>query len=239
MKLRLILLALGILSGLQFARAAVLHGPVTNASNGHVYYLLAPDTWTASQAEAVSLGGHLVTINDAAENAWVAETFEEFGLVSRGLWIGLNDTALEGQYTWVSGETSDYRNWWVPEPIDPDGSWDYVHITWPSVTHPGQWRSRQNVSDYLGLPICGVVEVAPKQNPMVKIFPAIEIAWASQTNQVYQVQWAHLVNATEWFDLGAPVAGNGSTNSVFDSTRATAARFYRVVDAGSLQGDSR
>ena len=53
------------------ANASVLQGPVTNASNGHLYYLLNQTSWTASEAEAVSLGGHLTTINDANENAWV------------------------------------------------------------------------------------------------------------------------------------------------------------------------
>ena len=45
----------------------ILTGPVTNAANGLAYYLPTQDTWTASQTEAVRLGGNLVTINDAAE----------------------------------------------------------------------------------------------------------------------------------------------------------------------------
>ena len=50
------------------ARAAVLAGPLTNAANGHAYYLLSANSWTTSEAETRGLGGHLVTINDAAEN---------------------------------------------------------------------------------------------------------------------------------------------------------------------------
>jgi hypothetical protein len=49
------------------ARAAVLAGPLTNAANGHSYYLLSDTSRTASEAEARGLGGHLVTINDAAD----------------------------------------------------------------------------------------------------------------------------------------------------------------------------
>jgi len=61
------------------ADPVVISGPIVNPGNGHTYYLLSPDTWTASQAAAVSLGGNLVTINDAAEQTWVFGTFAGFG----------------------------------------------------------------------------------------------------------------------------------------------------------------
>ena len=44
------------------ALASPVVGPITNPANGHDYYLLEASTWTAAEAEAVSLGGHLVTI---------------------------------------------------------------------------------------------------------------------------------------------------------------------------------
>ncbi len=66
------------------SHGGVIGGPVTNSANGHVYYLLAQTNWTAAEAEAVALGGHLVTINDAEENAWVHQTFS----VGRGcVWL--------------------------------------------------------------------------------------------------------------------------------------------------------
>ena len=55
--------------------AGILSGPAINPGPGHTYYLLTQNTWTASEAEAVTLGGHLVTINDSAENDWVLNTF--------------------------------------------------------------------------------------------------------------------------------------------------------------------
>jgi len=87
------------------ARGAVLAGPLTNAANGHAYYLLSDTSWTASEAEARGLGGHLVTINDAAENQWVLNSFSPLtGVPEAKLWIGLNDAANERQFVWASGE---------------------------------------------------------------------------------------------------------------------------------------
>ncbi|HXI54229.1 MAG TPA: lectin-like protein [Candidatus Saccharimonadales bacterium] len=98
----LVVLSLSTVPG---ARAAVLAGPIINAANAHTYYLLSTNTWTASKAEARGLGGHLVTINDAAENQWVLNSFSPLtGVPEAKLWIGLNDAANERQFVWASGE---------------------------------------------------------------------------------------------------------------------------------------
>lgn len=89
--------------------AAIVSGPIVNPLNGHRYYLLTPNTWTASQAEAVQMGGHLVTINDSDENQWVFDTFSRTG--QYGLWIGLNDGANEGSFVWSNGETVQFTDW--------------------------------------------------------------------------------------------------------------------------------
>jgi hypothetical protein len=57
---------------------------VVNPANHHLYYLLDAASWTRSEAESLSMGGHLVTINDEAENNWVTDTFA----LDRNLWIG-------------------------------------------------------------------------------------------------------------------------------------------------------
>lgn len=61
------------------------------------------------------------------------------------------------------------------------------------------------------------------------IWRAVEIGWPSETNGLYQVQWASEVDTNTWHDLGAPIPGNGSTNTVFDSTRSLPRKFYRVI----------
>jgi hypothetical protein len=104
------------------SHASVISGPVTNPANGATYYLLAQESWTASEAEAESLGGHLATVNDAAEQTWIMNNFGS----SRNLWIGLYDPtqdALGGahvnNFVWADGEPVAYTNW---NPLQPDNS---------------------------------------------------------------------------------------------------------------------
>lgn len=126
------------------AQVAVLD-TVVNPTNGHTYILLAEANWTDCEAEAIVQGGHLVTINDGVENDWVHNTFGNWGGSSKGIWLGLNDAAVEGTFVWSSGQSSSYTNWTPGNPsndtgIDPNGE-DYVHMYgFGSQYGPGQWN---------------------------------------------------------------------------------------------------
>ena len=72
-------------SGLLFKAVGANATVIDTATYGdHTYYLLDYKSWTASEAEAVSIGGHLVTVNDGAENAWLNSQWGQ----QRTLWIG-------------------------------------------------------------------------------------------------------------------------------------------------------
>jgi hypothetical protein len=88
-------------------------GPVYNPNNGRYYSLLSQNSWSASATEAQALGGNLATINDAAENNWV---FDTFSAGQRNLWIGLQDTNLDGVFAWVDGAPVSYTNWGAGQP---------------------------------------------------------------------------------------------------------------------------
>ena len=147
----------------------ILTGPVTNAANGHAYYLLSNGTWNVAQAEAVRLGGNLVTINDAAEQDWVFNTFSATGTL-RGLWIGLTDFGHEGNFTWISGESVAYRNWAPGEPNNggPTADESFVHM-WPLGNSggiaAGTWNDLPGVTEYGNVILHGVVEVDPARRP--------------------------------------------------------------------------
>jgi hypothetical protein len=65
------------------------------------------NTWDRAEAEAVALGGHLVTINDEAENQWVLDTFGPQASINGMLWIGFTDQQVEGEWSLIpAGITS-------------------------------------------------------------------------------------------------------------------------------------
>ncbi len=101
---------------------------VVNPANNHRYVLFPAAGWVAAEAAAVQFGGHLVTINDADESAWIQQQFGVFGGVSRRLWIGLNDVASEGNWAWTSGEPVTFLSWNAGEPNNAGNAEHYVEF---------------------------------------------------------------------------------------------------------------
>ncbi|HTY86145.1 MAG TPA: C-type lectin domain-containing protein [Candidatus Acidoferrum sp.] len=163
------------------ATISTIGSPVVNPANGHTYYLLQPATWTESQAYAQTLGGNLVTINDAAENMWVYNTFPALtGIAQPSLWIGLNDAAVEGNWVWASGEPVTYTFWApgepnnTPNPYDPNGE-DYATIRPPGYLPAGSWNDLGNPGGTmvdLGV-VFGVVEVVPEPQTCVLLMMGV------------------------------------------------------------------
>ena len=89
-----------------------------------LYTLVDGPSWSEALANAQSLGGSLVTINDSAENQFLVDSFKTLeaspvtsplkpgiGNWARLYYIGLNDKKVDGNPQWVDGSTSSYRNW--------------------------------------------------------------------------------------------------------------------------------
>jgi len=141
-------------------------GAMVNAAwtsyNGHQYALTTgTGDWASAEAEAVTAGGHLVTINDAAENAFVWSLLSPYGTA----WIGLYQipgSVEPGQgWIWISGDPSVYRNWNGGEPSNSSQygeSEDFAEIGYTA--YNGTWNDwgaqRPDFS-----PIPGVIEVVP------------------------------------------------------------------------------
>lgn len=99
----LLLIILFIMFGLSVQGNAA---PVYNPSTGHMYELVFGNWWIAEN-NAIALGGHLVTINNQAEQDWLVNKFGS----TLAYWIGLNDFVSDNHYVWSSGEPVTFTNW--------------------------------------------------------------------------------------------------------------------------------
>ena len=89
--------------------------------NNHTYYYSDEGAYaTTAIQNAISKGGHLVTITSQAENDFVSSQVGE-------IWIGLTDAATEGTFVWENGEPVTYVNWRVDEPNN-SGNEDYTEM---------------------------------------------------------------------------------------------------------------
>ena len=122
--------------------------------NGKEYILTnGSKTWLEAEAEAVSQGGHLVTINDLAEETWLRDTFGS----TEGFWIGINDINQEGQFEWVNGEAVTYTNWAPGEPNNAGGNQDYGLMNFRSIR---QWDDSSP-----GSTLRGIIEIETDNPP--------------------------------------------------------------------------
>jgi hypothetical protein len=117
------------------------------------YVIVSGPTWEEAEANAIKLGGHLVTINDAAENEWLTQYY------GKGKWIGINDKEKEGTFKWSSSEEIVYTNWASGEPSNSGGIQDYGWIQFEN----GKWDDFQNDAGVFQ----GIAEIklAPNNTP--------------------------------------------------------------------------
>jgi hypothetical protein len=87
-----------------------------DAASGHcIVYVNAIATWNVAQADCVSRGGTLAAPTSAQEVAFVTG-LPTMVLTLPDIWLGANDGATEGTFTWITGEGLAYTNWRTGEP---------------------------------------------------------------------------------------------------------------------------
>jgi len=103
---------------------------------GSKYYCSYYSDYTWEQANYYSqvYGGHLVTINNPGENAYVSSS-----IMTSKAWIGCHDKYTEGSFQWSNGEPMNYTNWYANQPNDYYGQ-DYCKI----FKSNGQWADYDN-----------------------------------------------------------------------------------------------
>ena len=121
-----------------------------------------PVEWETAKAACERLGGHLVTIGSAGEQAVIENLLRDCGTPDSAYWIGLTDSDGEGQWdTWITGETVMYSNWAAGEPNnDFAGGQDYGAVmtgdnNYAGTSTFGSWDDISNgQTDIIGGYIC-------------------------------------------------------------------------------------
>ena len=126
------------------------------------YVIVEGPTWEEAEANAVALGGHLVTINDAEENEWLIDNY--LAPNTRNYFIGATDQNSEGIWSWASGEALGYSNWYPGEPNNADGGEDFSVISGASQDSSrfGFWNDTKGLSPELGI---AEIPLAPNHTP--------------------------------------------------------------------------
>lgn len=93
---------------------------------------MADCSWEQAKALCEEKGGHLAVISDAEELAKVTELAEEAGATF--VWIGLR--RVDGELSWVTGESVDYYAWGPGEPSvrDTDSTAEDYVLLWHTST---------------------------------------------------------------------------------------------------------
>jgi hypothetical protein len=167
MKTTISLVAATLLFAAIPSHAGIIAGPITNPGNGHDYYLLTPNSWSASEAEAENLGGTLAIVKNAAENEWVFSKFGAYEGVKRNLWIGLRRNFPGGPFAWITDEKPDYFNWHPGQPDNGGGIENCAHIWGLNPDRPDSWNDlfdNYSADDQIS---CGVVEAPGKSEEKV------------------------------------------------------------------------
>ena len=124
------------------AEASSLFDWHINPGNGHEYRLTSTSgSWTDAEAEAVSVGGYLVTLTSAAEENWFTSVFSVPPISSitfDNVWMGLTDVNSQpGDFHWVTGEPLVYTNW-------RHGNPDNIGVEHYVLFFQGVWDNRTN-----------------------------------------------------------------------------------------------
>ena len=232
----------------------IIAGPFLNRATDHYYYLLGTNSWTKSEQIAISLGGHLATLDDANEANWIVDTFAQYGGTNHSLWIGLTNTA-GGNFFWANGQTSlFYTNWAAAQPSNCVGNEHYVSILSPTNVQAGLWVLADNTGRYCGGPppnrTYGVVEVNEIQTNGVQLWVSVTNSTLAGNGRLY----ANLVDTNNVSHIFYSAAGlvqsnvyqhvaltyntnTGVANLYYNGTNVASTNFGGIVFTPKTGGD--
>lgn len=118
----------------------------TVVSNNHIYALYDYEmSWSFARDLCKELGGNLVTVTSAAENA-VIEDLMQSGKKD-AYWLGATDIdGNDKDFKWVTGETFSYGNWMSGEPNSAGTYGEKEHFIEVRKSYGNKWNDVNNIS---------------------------------------------------------------------------------------------
>lgn len=170
---RVWMFCLGLLAPTFSALPQTFVWPISEGGNGHTYLLSPTGSWYDAKQFGESVGGYLVCLETATEDAWVFSTFGSLlDYVECGYWIGCTDELVEGQWHWVNNAPFSYANWAPGEPNNDSFGLEEEYGTVWGPSHSGvsgRWNDMTVLcSRYLQspIPIRGVIEIESVPPPL-------------------------------------------------------------------------
>ena len=113
-RLSVFLFIIVLLISVEISNATPTQWLDSEGGNGNWYEVINVTlNWSDAKLAAENLGGHLVTITSAEENAWLTQQFG-YGL-DKIFWIGAyqltGSPEPAGGWTWVTDEVFNFTNW--------------------------------------------------------------------------------------------------------------------------------
>lgn len=118
----------------------------TVVSNNHIYALYDYEmSWSFARDLCKDLGGNLVTVTSAVENA-VIEDLMQSGKKD-AYWLGATDIdGNDKDFKWVTGETFSYSNWMSGEPSSGGTDGEKEHFIEVRKSYGNKWNDVNNIS---------------------------------------------------------------------------------------------
>jgi hypothetical protein len=184
----LFVLAAGLALPSLAAAQTIVQGPVFNPATGSRYYVInnSPN-WQASRNLALSMGGDLATINDAAENEFIRANLANVGS-GRKLFLGLSRPNAAAPFAWSSGSNASYRNWGAGEPNNGQSS------NFAQIRTDGTWAAvENNFTAEAVIEIAGSIRV-PGEFPTIAA--AVAAFNAAGSREIFLAPGSYPVDAT-------------------------------------------
>ena len=133
------------------------------AGIGRFSVVLGTFTWEQARVSAIANGGRLATFTSATEwDRALASLGAEALWDVNGLWIGANDAAVEGTWSWLTGEAFSFAPWATGQPDNLNNS-DYAAVSGDLGGETGKWYDFRGVTTRDGY----ILEIGYTTDPLV------------------------------------------------------------------------